>query len=123
MAAGRYDTIIEQGATFSRTITWKDPSGAGINLTGYTISGKIRRNVNDNTELASFTIVIANQGTYPGRFTISLTASQTSLLPTKTTSDGLKDELKLSYDIEAINGTEVTRIIEGVLTNTPQVTR
>ena len=123
MAAGRYDTVIEQGATFSRTITWKDSAGTGINLTGYTVEGKIKRKVSDNVAIASFTVVIANQGTYPGRFTISLTASQTSLLPFRTTEDGLKAELNLPYDIEATTGSTVTRILEGVLSNTPQVTR
>lgn len=34
MAAARYDIAVEQGATFNRVITWLDPAGAPISLTG-----------------------------------------------------------------------------------------
>lgn len=122
MSAGRYDTIIEQGATFSRTCTWKDSSGVGINLTGYTVAGKIKRNATDNTPLLSFTVSIANQGTFPGKFTISLTAAQTSTLPTKPGNNGVKELLPLSYDIEATTGSVVVRLFEGILNNSAQVT-
>lgn len=122
MSAGRYDTIIEQGATFSRTITWKDSSGAGIDLSNYTIAGKIKKKVSDKTALVSFTVTEANQGTYPGKFTISLTATQTSDLPVIYSQDGSKQYLELYYDIEATSGAEVTRILEGILHNSPEVT-
>lgn len=122
MSAGRYDTIIEQGATFSRTCTWKDSAGAGINLTGYTVSGKIKRNATDSTPIVSFTVSIANQGSFPGKFTFSLTAAQTALLPTKPGVNGEKILLPLAYDIEVTSGSTVTRIIEGILNNSPQVT-
>ncbi len=123
MSAGRYDTIIEQGATFSRTITWKDSSGAGIDLTNYTIAGKIKKKVSDKTALLSFTVTEANQGSLPGQFTISLTATQTSSLPATYSQDGSKESLELYYDLEATNGSSVTRIVEGILYNSPEVTR
>jgi hypothetical protein len=123
MSAGRYDTIIEQGATFTRTITWKDSSGAGINLTGYTVAGKVKSKVSDKVALLSFTVSIADQGTNPGQFTINLTATQTATLPSVYTEDGKKQSLELSYDVEATSGATVTRIIEGILSNSPEVTR
>src|SRR5215207_9195643 len=43
MAAGKYDFTIEQGATFRRTLTWKDEDGNPIDLTGCTARLKIYR--------------------------------------------------------------------------------
>jgi hypothetical protein len=123
MSAGRYDTVIEQGATFSRTITWKDSDGVGINLTGYTVAGKIKVKVSDKVSLLSLTVTLANQVTYAGQFTISLTATQTASLPVKYTASGEKESLNLYYDIEATLGATVTRILEGVFYNSPEVTR
>ena len=123
MAAGRYDTVIEQGATFTRTATWKDSAGVGINLTGYTVSGKLKRKVSDKVELASFTVTIANQGTFPGKFTFALSATQTALLPNSPSQSGDKQPLNLYYDIEASLSGVVTRLIEGILSLTPEVTK
>jgi hypothetical protein len=123
VAAGRYDTVIEQGATFSRTITWQDSTGAGVNLTGYTVAGKVKAKVSDKAALYSFTVAIANQGTNPGQFTISLTATQTASLPIKYNADGSKGELSLYYDIEATTGSTVYRVLEGILSNSPEVTK
>ena len=42
MAAGIYDIIIEQGATFTLSATWKDSAGAAINLTSYSARMQVR---------------------------------------------------------------------------------
>lgn len=123
MAAGRYDTIVEQGATFERVFNWKDNTGAGINLTGYTISGKVKAKLSDKTALASFTVTVADQGTYPGKFTVTLSATTTASFPSKYTADGRKEEMNLYYDIEATNGSTVYRVVEGILSGSPEVTR
>jgi hypothetical protein len=41
MAATTYDILIEQGATYSQVITYKE-SGAAVNLTGYTARMQVR---------------------------------------------------------------------------------
>jgi len=123
MGAANYNFTIEQGATFSKVITWKDSAGAGINLTGYTISGKVKRKTSDQTALATFTASLANQGTNPGQFTISLTAVQTATLPTATGPSAEKVLLQCVYDIEAsISGT-VYRLLEGIASISPEATR
>lgn len=123
MAAGRYDTIIEQGATFERVFNWKDSTGAGINLTGYTVAGKVKAKTSDKVQLLSFTVTIADQTLYAGKFTASLSATQTAGLPAKYTSDGRKEDLNLYYDIEANTGPTVYRIVEGILSGSPEVTK
>ena len=123
MAAGRYDTIIENGATFQRVFNWKDSAGVGINLTGYTITGKVKAKTSDKAALATFTVAVSNQGTSPGEFTVSLSATQTAALPSKYSADGRKEELNLYYDIEATTGSTVYRVVEGILIGSPEVTR
>lgn len=122
MAAGNHDFLIEAGATWSSVIDWQDSAGVGINLTTRTITGKIKRKVLDPLEVVSFTVTKADQGTNPGRFTISLTATETAKLPVKQTQDGKKDFTELSYDIESVNGSTVDRILEGLIKVSPQVT-
>ena len=123
MLAATYDFTIEQGATFSRVITWKDSAGVGINLTGYTITGKIKRKTSDATALATFTATLANQTTNPGQFTLSLTSTQTGALPTATGPTAQKVLLECVYDIEASQGSTVYRLLEGVVSISPEATR
>lgn len=121
MAAGRYDTTIEQGATFSRQVTWQSQDGSAINLTGYTLSGKIRKKASDAKELISFTCTIVNASS--GIFTFSLTAAETSGLPSAYGETADKELLPCVYDIEASIGSTVYRILEGIINISPQVTR
>lgn len=41
MAAGKLNLNIEQGATFRKSLTWKDETGNPVDLTGYTASMRI----------------------------------------------------------------------------------
>ena len=123
MSAGIYNTDIEQGATWSRVITWKDSSGVGINLTGYSVSGKVKLRISDKKELTTFTVVISNQTTNPGQFTVSLSAATTASFPYKYTENGSREVLELQYDIEATIGSTVYRILQGVLSEDPEATK
>jgi hypothetical protein len=42
MTAARWDITIEQGASFNETLTYTDPTGALINLTGCTAHMQVR---------------------------------------------------------------------------------
>ena len=44
MSAGKYNFEIEAGATFTRTITYKDSTDTAIDLTGATVRMQIRDN-------------------------------------------------------------------------------
>lgn len=123
MSAATYNFTIEQGATFSKVITWKDSSGAGINLTGYNVTGKIKRKTSDQIAIASFTATLANQTTNPGQFTLSLTATETAALPTVAGSTAQKVLLECVYDVEATTGSTVYRLLEGVVSISPEATR
>ena len=120
MAAGKYDTYIERGKTFSRTSIWYQ-DGVPVNLTGYTLSGTVKRNTYDKVALASFTITIANQGTNPGQFTWSLTPTQTGSFPSAYNADGGFDPIFLRYEIEAFSTPNNYGVLKGTLSEEPDV--
>ncbi len=123
MAAGIFNEfIIEKGATFSEVLEYLDGNGTGIDLSSYTLRGKIKRKVSDTNALCSFTFTLANQGTNPGRFTVSLTATQTASLPWNQDVYGAQKDTLVYYDIEAVLGAQVDRILQGTINLNPEVT-
>lgn len=113
MAAGQLNILIEQGATFSRVLTVYSTGSTPLNLTGKTLRGQLRKNLSDAAPAATFTFTLANQGTSPGVATWNLDATATALLPAQT----------LRYDVELVDGTTVTRILEGEAFVSGEVTR
>lgn len=114
MAAGRYSFTIEQGATFTRTITWRDSADALVNLTGYTARMKIKD--------AAGT-VIEELTTENGAITLGGSAGTVALLLTAIETGALAatDGDALVYDLELVSGAVVTRLLEGRVTVTAQV--
>lgn len=116
MAAGRYDIIVEQGATWTRTITVTD-DGTPRDLSGYTIRMQVRSKHSSETVLLEMTtgngITITDAA--GGVFVVQLTAEQTGALPRV---NGYR------YDLELEDGAGVvTRLLEGRFTVSPEVTR
>lgn len=116
MSASIYNLNIEQGATFTRTITWKDSTGAAINLTGYTARMQIRERVESSTALVSLTNSSGiTLGGAAGTVVITVTAALTDALP---------NMKKGVYDLELVSaGGIVTRLLQGEVVVSPQVTR
>jgi hypothetical protein len=109
MASTKANLVIDQGATFSSTVTVADANGDVMDLTEYTGAAQMRRHYS-STNSTSFVVTVANSGTV----TLSLSANATANI-----SYG-----RYVYDCELTdtNGA-VTRLIEGIATITPQVTR
>lgn len=119
MSAGVYNFTLEQGASLRTKATLKDIDDNGVDLTGFTFSGHIRKNFLDQIKVAQFTFEIADQGTDTGSFYFILTPAQTAAIPN--TND---TEFPYYYDIEMTTGVDqVKRILSGVVTLSPQVTR
>ena len=116
MSASIYNINIEQGATFTRTITWKDSANVAINLTGYTARMQIRERVESSTALVSLTHSSGiTLGGAAGTVVITITATQTDALP---------NMKKGVYDLELVSGGGiVTRLLQGEVVVSPQVTR
>lgn len=110
--AGKYNIIIEQGATWGLTLQWQDSEGVVIPLDGYSARMQIRRMIDQPVDV--------ELTTENGRITIAdncinlhLTASDTS---------ELNKEFYV-YDLELVNGDVVHRFIEGDIKVSPEVTK
>jgi hypothetical protein len=123
MAAGKLDLLIEQGATFSRILTFKDVDRVVIDLTGCTFRGHLRDRAG-NEKIQEFTFTLAAQtGDTKGQVTMSLTAEQTRDLPQEQQRSVQRTVKKLAYDVERMNadGT-IDRVLEGIAQISPEVT-
>lgn len=102
---------IDQGSTFSLSIELSDELGNALNLTGYTIAAQLRKSYGST----SYTAFTTSAGNTPanGVLTLSLTSTQTSALRAG----------RYVYDIEIQNADGTTRVLEGIITVTPEVTR
>jgi hypothetical protein len=108
--AARLDFTIDQGATFTTTIELTDQNDVEFDLELYTGSGQIRKNYESNTYTA-FTVTLDDAN---AEMTISLTPEQTANLKAG----------RYVYDVEFVDDlNNVIRVIEGVVTVSPQVTR
>jgi hypothetical protein len=114
MATVKHLTI-DQGTTYSLSITVSDANANPLDLTGYTLRAQMRKSYGA-TSYTAFTVTAAADPT-TGELTISLTAVQTSALKAG----------RYVYDIEivspVVDGSVVTRVLEGIITVTPEVTR
>lgn len=128
MAAGKYSFIIEQGSTLNFEIQYKDSNSNPIDLTGYGAKMQIKSDYADNSPVTYITLSssLAPDGTglnlnggngdkplSSGSIGIIISAVSTSLF----TFDTAK------YDLELINGSVVTRVLEGTIRLSKEVTR
>ena len=101
--------VIDQGASYTNTITLNNDDGTLKDLTDYTVTAHIRRSYNTNTYTA-FTCV---KNDLIGDITFSLTPVETNALKSG----------RYVYDLEIASSAETLRVIEGIITVTPGVTR
>lgn len=122
MAAGKYNTTMEQGATFKRTFEVNDANGDPIDLTGYTFAGQMRKLPKDTgTPIATFTAVL---GASVNKINVSLTNTQTSAVPVVADAKDPVKATRYYYDIEmTAPDTTVTRLVEGYIDVSPEVTK
>ena len=103
--------FIDQGATFTTTVTVTDANGDAVSLSGYSVAAQIRKTFLSSSATA-FTATISNASA--GEITITLSPTQTAAL----------EAGRFVYDvvITASGGTK-TRVVEGQVTVNPSVTR
>jgi hypothetical protein len=117
MSATNYNIIIDQGANWFINFLYKDTGGVAVNLTGYTAALQIRQTYASTTTLLSLTSspaagITITAGT--GTIAITATAAQTGAIAAGT----------YVYDCEITDGTGVvTRIVQGQIQVSPEVTR
>lgn len=106
------DLIIDQGANFETTFDLVGDDGDPIDITGYIFSGQIRKSYYSTNSTANLVITILNS--VAGNTLITLGASNTANIVAG----------RYVYDIKMKDTSNVTsRVVEGIVTITPQVTR
>lgn len=105
------EITIEQGATFSTTVNVEDAYYNPVNLTGYSASSQMRKSYYSSS---ATNITASVTGTSNGEITLSMTSANTSSL-----TPG-----RYVYDLIIDDGANtVTRVVEGIATVLPSVTR
>ena len=108
--ATRVNIIIDQGTDFSTAINLTDSSGVDLNLTGYSAASQIRKtHSSSNSTAFTCTFTVANS-----TLTLALNNSVTAAM-----SAG-----RYVWDAELTNSSgSISRILEGMVTVTPEVTK
>jgi hypothetical protein len=115
MAAGTYNITIEQGATFRLSITWK-ADGVAVDITGYTARMQVRHRYSSTDTLLSLTSAAGDIVLGGSAGTIVVTASATATAAIT--------ERAAFYDLELVSGSGVvTRLLQGAVSITPEVTK
>ena len=128
MASGRYSFSIEQGSTLNFELQYKNATGSAINLSGYSGKMQIKSNYADNSPTIYLTLSSSLQAdgtglnfsgsngstpTASGSIGVFISAATSSLLTFDTAL----------YDLEIASGSIVTRILEGQVKLSKEVTR
>lgn len=109
--AGFVELTLEQGANFSVSMDLKDAAGSILNLSGYTVAAQMRKSYYSTTA-TDFTISITDAAA--GQITMTMNSANT----------GNVTPGRYVYDVLLNSGAGVkSRIIEGIVTVLPSVTR
>ena len=102
--------FVDQGTDYSTTINLTDDNDNIVTLTGYTANGQIRKTYSSSNAVNFGITLEANTGIV----SLSLTDAQTANLVAG----------RYVYDVFLYNAANVaSRIVEGIITVTPRVTR
>lgn len=102
--------LVDQGSTFVTTLNITDSDDNPLDLTSYTGAAQLRKH-HTSSNSTSFTVVTSGN---TGVLTLSLSANSTANLTAG----------RYMYDVEIIDSSSnVTRVVEGIVTVTPNITR
>lgn len=106
------ELVVDQGATYETTIDLIADDGTAVNVAGYVFSGQIRKSYYSQSPTANLTLTISNAAN--GNVIMSLNSATTANIKAG----------RYVYDVKMIDvANTTTRIVEGIITITPQVTK
>lgn len=111
-----YNTTIDQGADWYINFTYENPAGTPVNLTGATAALQVRTSPLAKTAVLTLTSAVGNGITITpltGLIECHATAAQTTAIVNG----------KYAYDLEITQSGIVTRLVQGTIEVSPQVTR
>lgn len=107
--ASKINVVIDQGTTFNTTFTIHDADDLPIDFTGYSANSQMRKSYSSSSAYAFGVGLNSN-----GQITISMNAATTDSITAG----------RYVYDIEVQDLSGIrSRIVEGIVTVTPQVSR
>lgn len=113
----KHNFFVYRGATFSEQIEWKDENGVAIDLSGFTARMHMRDTLEATTPFLTLTTENGGIALGGAAGTVDLLASAAATSAISATSG--------VYDLELVagDGVTVTRLLEGLVTISPEVTR
>jgi hypothetical protein len=106
------ELTLDQGATFESTLDLVADDGSAVNVAGYLFSGQIRKSYYSSNATANLTITVSDAAN--GNLTISLNSATTANIAAG----------RYLYDVKMTDtANTVTRLVEGIITVTPQITK
>jgi hypothetical protein len=112
MPAGYQDLFLEQGTTFTTTITLDDVDGIPFDLTDVEAKGQIRRSYYSSNATATFVVTIPTPT--EGGIILNLPATTTANIAAG----------RYVYDVAIKDASNsITRVLEGTVSVLPQVTK
>jgi len=107
------ELTIDQGATFSSVITLTNDDNTAIDLTGYTFECQIRKSYYSTNATANIAVTIEGDAAN-GAVRLSLDSANTANIKAG----------RYLYDLKMTDDEDTTiRVIEGIVTITPQVSK
>lgn len=115
MSAAVIDLNVDQGSTYTLPLTYKDPNGNTVDISGYSARMQLRKTIAQAApDLSLVSPTNITVGTTNGQILVTMSATQTGALTAK----------KYVYDLEIESPAGVvTRLIQGNIHVSPQVTR
>lgn len=107
--AGKWDTLVQQGSTFMRSLSFSN-----FDITGFSFRGQIKRQHADRNPLATYTITQEANN----EISIYLSSQASAGLP----AGNLVHDVEMFYAESGVDQ-YVARIVEGKVKVTPEVTK
>lgn len=116
MTAGIYNFTIEQGASWSLSLTYKDADNQAVDLAGYSAKLQVRSFVGSSE-------VLLERSTQAGTITLGGVLGTISVEASAAETAALTPGLAV-YDLELYSPIDTTiRLLQGDVTISPEVTR
>lgn len=126
MSAGKYSFVIDQGSTVNFEIQYKDSAGTPIDLNGYGARMQVRSDYSSNTILMTLSSSLLPDGTglnmSGSSGTKPLTSGSIGIYISAATSSMMTFD-KALYDLEIHSGSYVSRILQGQIKLSKEITR
>lgn len=106
------ELTIDQGATFSTTLDLQNDDNTPMDLAGHTFSCQIRKSYYSSNATANVTVTVEDSAN--GRVRLAMDSANTANIKAG----------RYLYDLKMTDDVDVTiRVVEGIVTITPQVSR